>query len=424
MAAGGIVVAILVQILLCNVHAAGLNAFSGHLREKSGKASSSAARKSSSFAKKSASKGFFDSPPEHPTMLLISSPMERKVSYTMLKNFKSVGDVVLPILDAGLVSPYGLAWDAPRSALYICDAQKILRVKLKSFRCVSQCKGVEHQLKIEGNIVSLVEGVTAQWASVDKNGNLFFTDQQTKSVVKMPVEVIDRIIKEEITSKDLRWLTEPEVAGEEAAKAAMADHGTTQKPNTVYQLYEKGVSPNVGTPAGIVVHNSELYWTNQVGGFTQGAVVEGKTKPEVKKIAEETDAPTFPSGRLANNTGSAFGVAATRHNFVIYADTSHTVWSCSRVTRETVALSQDFLKPRGIAYDGMNTVFVADQGSNSVSSVPVGVLRGNAPVTHTVDIHSPFGLALVSSHDLVWESEDSSASSTQSEQSWLGSWLR
>jgi len=134
MAAGQIVAALLFQAFLYNVRSASLNAFSGHLMEKRGKSGSS------SVAKKSASKRLrVRDAVEGPEMLLISSPMERKISYTMLKDFKSVGGVVLPILDAGLVAPYGLAWDAPRSALYICDTKKIFRVKLKSFKCLSQC---------------------------------------------------------------------------------------------------------------------------------------------------------------------------------------------------------------------------------------------------------------------------------------------
>merc|ERR1719162_1162957 len=111
-------------------------------------------------------------------MLLISSPMERKVSYAQIQNFQSVGGVVLPLLDAGLVGPYGIAWDGPRSALYVCDGalRKILRVQLQAFKCTQQCGGIEYQLKAVGNRYVVVEGVIAQWASVDAEGNLFFTD--------------------------------------------------------------------------------------------------------------------------------------------------------------------------------------------------------------------------------------------------------
>jgi len=167
-----------------------------------------------------------------PSMLLMSSPMERKVSYTQIVNFQSVGGVVLPLLDAGLVGPYGIAWDGPRGALYVCDGalRQIFRVQLQAFKCTRQCKGIDYQLKTVGNRYVVVEGVIAQWASVDAEGNLFFTDQEKNSVDKLPVEAIDMIIRDQLLPKNLGRTTEPESEGEEAVKEAeepMAGENTT-----------------------------------------------------------------------------------------------------------------------------------------------------------------------------------------------------
>lgn len=380
-----IAVVVLFHALFATVRSANLFTHSSVKRTK--------ARKSRDFL------NTFDAP----TMLLISSPMERKVSYTMVKDFKSVGGVVLPILDAGLISPYGIAWDGPRSALYICDGalRKIFRVNLKAFKCLRQCKGLEYHLRTEGNRYTVAEGVIAQWASVDNDGNLFFTDQETNSVNKLPVEVIDKITKEQMLPKDLRKTSEPEAEGEEAIKEKMGT-STIAHPPSIYQLYEKDVSPNVGTPAGVIADGTELYWTNQVGGFSSGAVAEGKTSPRVKKISESEDKPTFPSVKITNNTASAYGITLTSSK-IVYTDTAHNVWSCSRGTGETVALTRGLLKPRGIVWDGDNTVFVADQEGNSIVSMPVGLLKAGAPVTHTLDIHAPFGMGMVSSKDPIWD---------------------
>jgi len=349
-----------------------------------------------------------------PEMLLISSPMERKVSYTQLKNFKSVGGTVLPLLDAGLVAPYGIAWDAPRNALYICDGslRKIFRVVLKAFKCKRQCKGLDIQLRTDGNRYTVVEGVIAQWASVDANGNLVFTDQETNSVNKLTVDVIDKITKGKVLPKDLGKVTEAEAAGEEAAKES-TEALVGEKPNkpavatpappAIFQLYQKKVCPHVGTPAGIVAEGDRLYWTNQIGGFTSGTVAEGKTNPKVKGPAkgDNQDAPSFPSFKIATQK-SAYGICLTTSK-VLFTDTTHNVWATSRGTRETLALTSSLLKPRGIVWDGDNTAYVADQEGNFIVSMPVGLLKENAPVSRVLDIHGPFGIALMKTSDPIWD---------------------
>lgn len=346
-----------------------------------------------------------------PTMLLISTPMERKVSYAQISNFKSVGGVVLPILDSGLSGPFGISWDGPRSALYIADAalRKIFRVKLKAFKCARQCKGIEYQLAVDGNQFTVVENVMSQWVDVDGKGNLYFTDQETNSVNKLPVETITKIIKGNVDPKDLKRTTEPEAEGEEAAKENAEETEalsgsttvTTTRGPSIFSLYEKDVSPNVGTPAGVTVSGSQLYWTNQVGGFSSGSVSYGKTDPTVKQPSDNDGKPSFPSIKFTNNTGAAYGVALTTSK-VIFTDTSHTVWAASRGSGEVVALTQNMLKPRGVVWDKDNTVFVADQEGNFVVSLPCGLLKTGAPTSHVVDIHSPFGIALVDPSDPIW----------------------
>jgi len=412
-----------------------------------------------------------------PTMLIISSPMERKVSYAQLKNGKAVGGTILPILDAGLTAPYGIAYDSKHSALYICDGaqKKIFRVQLKAFKCERQCKGLTYQLKIVGNICTVVENVLSQWAAVDSDGNLFYTDQEANAVSKLPVKTIKLLVAEEILAKDLKVTTEPEAEGEESAKESMEETGdvslvsedtgeetasttkkqttltTTAKPNIIYQLYQKGVSKNVDTPAGVAAAGGELYWTNQVGGFSAGSVVEGRTAPRVKLVpttdetpkkeceeetsflqlnrthreepastetesGEETagtetastgeDAeakPTFPSTVLQNCQGSTYGITVTASK-IIYTDTAHYVHALSRGTGEFVSLSSSMLKPRGVVWDGDQTIYVADQEGNYISSMPVGLLKANAPSSQAVDIKSPFGLAMVFPSDPLWDS--------------------
>jgi hypothetical protein len=351
------------------------------------------------------------SPPE---ILIVSSPAEQKVSFTQLANFQSINGTVLPIMDGGLVSPMGIAWDAPRSALYVCDSslKKIFRVKLKAVECTGlhdECRGMPYKLAVEGNQDTIVEKVLSQWAAVDNDGSLYFSDQDSHSVSKLSVEYIDQIVRGELSSRDLLLTSEPVAEGEEAARESI--EGDSQEDNStktedsipkpsILRLYEKGASPNVGTPAGVVVAGPALYWANQDGGFSAGSVSYGKTSPRVKVVQD--DGPTFPSSKMSNNTASAFGIAVTG-NKVVYADNEQTIWASSRGTGEVVPLTKSLMKPRGLVWDGDNTVYVADQEGNSVASIPVGLLKAGAPVTHALHIHAPFGVALVHPSDPIWQ---------------------
>jgi len=358
----------------------------------------------------------FWEPFQAPEMLFISSPTERKVSYVHLENFQAKGEV-LPLVDAGLVGPSGLAWDGPRSALYICDGNKIYRVEVKAFKCTRQCKGVEYQLRTEGNRFVVVEDVVTQWASVDHEGNLYYSDQMTNSVNKLSVEAINMITNEQLLPRELVKTTEPETAGEESAAeheegligdiADIIHVSATTKPlapgkRIIVQLYEKGVSHTVGTPAGVSVSGGDVYWANQMGGFTAGSVAKGRSHPHATQPSDGDGGPAFPSEKIASNIGGAYGIVVTS-NKVVYSATEHCVYGAGKRTNEVVDFNCGLSQPRGLAWDGDNTVYVADELNNKIFSIPVGELKANAPVSKVVDIHGPFGLAMMSSSDPIWE---------------------
>lgn len=369
-------------------------------------------------------------------MLLVSSPMERKVSFIQLKDFQSVEGTAIPIVDAGLSQPYGLAWDAPRSALYICDHsfKKIFRLELTMFKCQRQCKGIPYQIRTKQR-TTVVEGVSAKWAAVDEQGDLYFTDESTNSVNMLSGLVIEEIVKQRLLPRDLSRTTEAESAGEESVRESMEDthesslvshfhnfmnfslsQATKPMKPAIHQLYEKGVCPNVGTPAGIVVSGSQLFWTNGVGGTGSGSLVAGQADPRVKKPTGQDDMPTFPSRSLTNVTSSAFGVALTNDK-IMFSDAAHIVWATNIHTGHTVAINEFLAKPRGIVWDGENTIYVADQGSNKIVSMPVGLLKENAPLTVTAYLNGPFGVAHISKSDPIWDLDMIASDGS------LGAWL-
>lgn len=348
---------------------------------------------------------------DNPEFLLVSLPQQRKVSYMQLKDFKAVGGEVLPLIDGALSVPYGIAWDAPRSALYICDegAKKIYRQELETFKCEKSCKGVPYHLKTAGSRYIVVEGVSSQWVTVDDKGNLFFSDADSNSVNKLTVEVIDMLIKDKLLPSDLKKTSEAVAASEEAAREGYFEllpvkSQTTPAPR-YYQLYEKKVSPNVGMPAGVAVGGvggRQVYWTNQQGGHLSGSVSSGEASPRVKQAAQDEDGPSFPSHMVTNRTTSAYGVAVTDRN-IYFTDANKVVWSTAIRTGETSKLQSYLAEPRGIVWDRDNTIYVADKGANNIVSMPVGGLKGEAKASLVADVHAPFAVAFISGSDPIWE---------------------
>merc|ERR1719444_292879 len=67
----------------------------------------------------------------------------------------------------------------------------------------------------------------------------------------------------------------------------------------------------------------------------------------------------------------------------------------------TVPFVSSLVEPRGLVWDGDNTIYVADQATNKVYSFPAGRMMGDAPLTTSVVLDGPFGVALLSNIEAV-----------------------
>eukprot|EP00747_Dinoflagellata_sp_TGD_P190978 gnl/TRDRNA2_/TRDRNA2_53697_c0_seq1.p1 gnl/TRDRNA2_/TRDRNA2_53697_c0~~gnl/TRDRNA2_/TRDRNA2_53697_c0_seq1.p1 ORF type:complete len:435 (-),score=83.07 gnl/TRDRNA2_/TRDRNA2_53697_c0_seq1:74-1378(-) len=352
-----------------------------------------------------------------PCFVIASSPMGKKVTYTLMENFVAVEGEAFPLIDAGLSAPYGVAYDPLHSVLYVADfdARKIIGYEL----AVRDCNPEERncKLKIELSVAStpfLVQtNVQSQWLAIDNMGSLFYSDQAAATINKIDGVVLEKLKKGEITNEDL--VHHSELEGEalaaaqsemdtkkgltEAQKITMQEQRKVAHP-TIETLYDSNNCEHVATPSGLATDGIDLYWGNQANARNKGAVVMGKASPEAPLTSDPElagQAAHFESEILAVDVSDAtYGVAKT-HNLIIFADKSQYVWGVPRQGGAPVAMGESFDQPRGIVWDGDGTLYVADK-SGRIYSMPCGQL-GAQPISRAVNLHDAFGLAIVKGTD-------------------------
>lgn len=340
--------------------------------------------------------------------LLVSSPMEKKICYTALEDFKATPTgAVSPLIDAGLMSPQGIAVDKVGGYLYVADmdARKI-------FRYVLVVKG--GMLMTTGVQMTMVTGKVPRWVTVDMNQNLYYSDPENGVVGKLDFGTMERIAAGEITAEELVSRQEKE---EEALKAAEASANLAQmavpptappepKPEMM-MLYQKGANPHVARPSGIATNGVNVFWGNEMSGTKAGSVVAGETEPIAPAVAtsgEGQSSQAFSSTVLATNTNKVFGVTVT-HSAVVFSDAARKVYGVP-ITGGPVATFTDQLEaPRGLVWDGDGTVYVADQAGSVVYSFPSGKLAATQ-TSRVVDLHDAFGLALLSENDAGFQAKN------------------
>jgi len=319
--------------------------------------------------------------------LLISSPREQKVCFSRIHPGNSAGTAVKPLVDSGLMAPEGIAVDRKRGKMYVADppVQKVFQYSI-------EVRGGE--LLSDNRQIPIVEGLEVHWLAVDQLGDLYFTGSVDNSVMTIPLDTLKRLESGELTSANMK--TESEAA-EAAAKAASANaaleaEGKPTPPpsldETIRVLYKKGDDEaGVSDPAGIAADGLHIFWGNGAAGTSVGAIVEG---------ARDVTNGEGPR-QVSSNTNKVFGVA-TSSNAIFYSDNTQFVYGLKKAGGEVVTLSDSFQQPRGLAWDGDGTVFVADQAGSMVYSFPSGRLAP-AHTARVTQLHDAFGLALVSLDD-------------------------
>lgn len=336
------------------------------------------------------------------TFLVASLPAEGKVVYSKMKNGQSLAKGrMFPIVDGGLLMPHGIAIDKLHGLLYVADPQQksIFQYKLS-------ISGDE--LSSDGVQLLVMGGREVHWVTCDRRGDLFFTDGPSRQVLKMTWPTIDGLMKGKFLAGDLTTIKQEEE--EELAAAAAAEarefSGKAKQPKReavpeIYTLYEAADNPHVSFPGGIASDDIHIFFSNEKRGGQAGSVVEGEVDPKAPLTGASEEGPQpFSSTQLASNTDNAFGVALT-FDKIIYTDDTENVWGMPINGGSPVKMAGGLVQPRGLAWDGDSTMFVADTQANSIKAFPVGQLRSNG-LDGVTAVHSAWGLAILTARDPGW----------------------
>merc|ERR1740129_876488 len=80
---------------------------------------------------------------------------------------------------------------------------------------------------------------------------------------------------------------------------------------------------------------------------------------------------------------------------IVFSAPSTMVYGLCRGGSGVPSISNAFASPRGMAWDGDSTVYIADAGVGAVFSIPVGRCHGGLPVMHVANFDDVFGLAII-----------------------------
>lgn len=293
--------------------------------------------------------------------LFISSPMQKSVQYARLLSAVELarGDrMVMGSLVVGedVETPMGLAVDGFRKILYVADPGKgaVLAMDI-----IADSWGA-------GNLVyngarTVIRNVQAQWVATDGVGNIFLTDAQTNKIWFLPVS---------------------------AAGADQDDDSwSPATSSTPVELYAADAQAPIGNPQGIAVYGSRILWANGEGGGGSAAIVS------TWKVPSTLAAPNFTD--VAN--GSAYGVCVSSAR-IFYTDAETNIKSMREPGGEISVVTEGLSQPRGCAYDGDGTVFVADADDGRVYSFAGGGQEGGPrPAWPVVQIPGAFGVAVLKS---------------------------
>lgn len=281
---------------------------------------------------------------QSPGFLIVSAPRNGKVSWVRLPETGTYDkSEIRTLIDTGLQHPQGIAVDQKRRRLYIADpdVQSIFSYQL-SYN--------GDQLTTDGKKTTISSRHESRWVSVDGVGNVFFSDEPRNLILKVPAD------------KTLRGDTEPEV------------------------IYDGSSLEQVNAPGGIAVDNFHVYWTNKHYGQQVGSVVRGSENPE-GRMRETVSV-------LARNSPKSYGLCTALNN-LYYTDSTLRLYGVKKNGGPAVEVSHDLKSPRGCAWDGSGTVYVADRGANAIYAF-AGEMRSieKSRLTKAFSAEDAFGLAV------------------------------
>jgi len=283
---------------------------------------------------------------QSPGFLIVSAPRNGKISWLRLPEGTAYDKAVAhTLIDEGLAHPQGVAVDQKRKRLYVADPD------VKSIFSY-QLKYDGDDLQIDGKKTVVTSRAESRWVAVDGVGNVFFSDEPRNLILKMS------------TDRLLRGDAEPEV------------------------VYDGNLNSHVSAPGGVSVDNFHVFWTNKRLGQEAGTVVRGFESPSGEAVK--------PVSVLARNEGKSYGLCAALGN-LFYTDSSRKLYGVKKSGGSApVEVSSELKSPRGCAWDGSGTVYVADRSANAIYAFAGDMGEHIEPAHLTKAFHAEdaFGLAV------------------------------
>lgn len=334
--------------------------------------------------------------------LIAASPSLGKVVYTDLQDFEASRMYVLMDKESGLVAPCGISVDSTGQYLFIADRaqRQIIRVGLNLIREAGGAVSMVYDYQP----FTIVQDQDVEWIAVDSHDNLYYSNSKTNAIYMVPYSVISAItVSSTMDSSQLRIVSGPVVAMQQAASAAAGLRETlpTDAPKTQPQIYEMFFNDShLSQPSGMAIVGGKLYWANSVNYTGAGSIVEASAQPTLPS----NGALKFPTTMLYNQTNASYGVAATS-DMVVWTvqgeNEGYVYGSYSSLSGfAPYKFVSELTTPRGLVWDGDQTMFVADAGAGVVYSFPVGELTPNQPTSTAVTMDGVFGLAFLTTEQV------------------------
>lgn len=282
--------------------------------------------------------------------LIVTGPRHARVSYIRIRRSGLGGEphatAVQDLITTGLTQPQGIVVDQIRHRLLVTDtgARRII-----AYTLVAR----EHSPRASNPTV-VVDNADARWVTVDQVGNIFYSDETNNRIMKLSAQQV--------------------AAGNTTASI----------------LYDGSTVQQVSAPGGIVTDNFYTYWVNKQLGMQVGSLAKAAVTPDETNLASNVQA-------LTQNTDKSYGVCIVSSN-IFYTQPENIIYGVRKNgDGQAVTINDRLQNPRGCAWDGDGTVFVADRGANAVYSFAGNMLQlGPAQVSKTVDFDDAFGVAVYS----------------------------
>mmetsp|Transcript_74381 Transcript_74381/g.240580 ORF Transcript_74381/g.240580 Transcript_74381/m.240580 type:complete len:348 (+) Transcript_74381:92-1135(+) len=294
--------------------------------------------------------------------LFASSPPKKAVYYArLLTASEQARDEHMKwgiIMQAGhLEQPMGVAVDSFRRLLYVADpgSSAVLAMYF------SEDHSKPGHLSVDAAHVVL-SNIKVHWVAVDSKGSLFCSDSIGSRIWHLPVALV--------------------LARLEGASA----EDSSVEPTELHSA--EGLAPVV-EPQGLAVNGLHVFWANGQGGKADGAVVRGPQEHSLYVPVHYE--------QLANSTDGAYGICLSGSR-IFFTDAAARVYSIRPDGSDLVTVTQDLQEPRGCAYDGDGTIFIADAALGAVYSFSGGGMDCSArPVSRAFMVPGAYGLAVSTS---------------------------